>query len=170
MTSEGERQGFELAPGQSSLTAWGDDLAPAFEAAITGLLHAAGAPLDLEPSGKSVTVNGIGKSPAELLDELIGALRELHRSGERLDGSIQMGGVIRTDEGWSGWAAAGIGDESSKPLDPFEALIVPRVERKIGRVTVKMQFMIWTSKLQKIVKQINEIFPLHPGGVIGPEE
>jgi len=163
--------GYELLHDATAISAWGEDLPQAFEAALTGMLQAAGAHADAEMSGKTIPIKASGTSPADLLDKLGAALFEANRAGEPLDGSFQMGGVIRTDEGWDGWGMAGLGDGTGKPLDEFQILVPPKVERKIGRVTVKMKISTLSGKALESLKQLEELLgSIHPGGVVGPGE
>jgi hypothetical protein len=169
MANGNPRQGFELRHDATAVFAWGEDLPQAFEAALTGMMHAAGAPADLAMSGKTMPINATGASPADLLDNLGLALFQARRAHEPLDGSFQMGEVIRTDEGWSGWGSAGLGDGAGEPLDEFQILMPPKVERKIGRVTVKMQIAILTKKAAESLKEFERLLrQIHPGGVVGP--
>lgn len=171
MANDKPKQGFEVRHGGTAVSAWGEDLPQAFEAALTGMMHAAGAPADLPMSGKTMPINATGASPADVLDNLGLALFQARRAGEPLDGSFQMGGVIRTDEGWSGWGSAGLGDGSGEPLNEFQILTPPKVERKIGRVTVKMQVAILTKQLEASPKEFDRLLrQIHPGGVVGPDQ
>ena len=168
MANERAKHGFELRHDGTVVSAWGEYLPQAFEAALTGMMRAAGAPADLEMSGKTLPIKATGASPADLLDNLGLALFEARRDKEPLDGSFQMGEVIRTDEGWSGWGTAGLGD--GEPLDEFQILMPPKVERKIGRVTVKMQIAVLTKKAAESLKEFDRLLrQIHPGGVVGPD-
>ncbi len=168
---ESPNAGFALTHEMNKLTAWGPAIPAAFEAALTGLLHAAGAPEGIQPGDKSITVHGKGAGPAELLDDLIMALSNEHEAGQPLDGSIVMGGVVKSEVGWNGWASAGINPERETPLGPFELLKPPLVEVKPGRVTIKAQLMVWDGKMLAAMDRLRSIAPIpfHPGGVFGPE-
>jgi hypothetical protein len=167
------KSGFTLTRENSKLTAWGPDLAAAAEAALMGVLRAAGAPEDVSPGGKSVTIQAQGKEPAQLIDNLMLALSEEFTSGQPLDGSITMGGLIKSDTGWNGWATAGIDPGRPSPLQPFELAKAPVVERKPGRVIFKAEVLIWDEKMLAAMEQLRSIMPpipvVHPGGVFGPD-
>lgn len=163
--------GFELLHDGAAVSAWGEDLPQAFEAAIAGMMRAAGAPADLEPSGKSLQINAFGTSPADLLDKLGLALFEAQRAGEKFDGSFQIGGVVRTDDGWRGWGTAGLRDETGTPIGEFQILMPPKIERKIGRVAVKMKIAALSGEALEQFKQFERMLnSIHPGGVVGPGE
>ena len=161
--------GFKLTHENTKLTAWGPDIESAFEAALTGLLNVAGAPEGIQPGGKSITIQGTGKDPAALLDDLVMALDNERKIGQPLDGSISMGGLVRSDTGWNGWASAGIDPDQKAPLGPFELVMPPLVERKPGRVTVKAQLMVWDDKMLEAMEKLKKIVGFHPGGVFGPD-
>ena len=136
---ETPNSGFTLTHQNTKLIAWGADLAAAAEAALTGLLRAAGAPEGVQPGGKSITIQAKGKEPVQLIDNLMLALAEEFEAGQPLDGSIIMGGVVKSDTGWTGWATAGIDPDRPSPIQPFELTKPPVVERKPGRITFKAQ-------------------------------
>ena len=171
--ADASTSGFTLSNDNQKLTAWGVDLESAFESALAGLLQVAGAPAGNAPGGKSITVKATGLSPAELLDNLVVALLDERTMDQPLDGSITMGGIVRSDTGWNGWLTAGINPEDPPRLDPFEFARPPMVERKIGRVMVKAQLMVWDPKMLAAMDDLRERFPpepvIHPGGVVGPE-
>jgi hypothetical protein len=171
MANGDPRQGFELRHDATAVFAWGEDVPQAFEAALNGLLNAAGAPTNAEMSGKTLPITATGTSPADLLDNLGLALYRARLDNEPLDGSFQMGGVVRADDGWSGWGTAGLGDGTGEPLDEFQILVPPKVERKPGRVTVKMKIAVLSKKAAESLKQIEALLrQIHPGGVVGPGE
>ncbi len=162
--------GFSFSHENSKLLAWGSDMESAFEAALAGLLNAAGAPAGNTPGDKTITIESSGKNPAELLDNLVARLAE-ENSDDQLDGSITMGGIVRSETGWNGWLTAGIDPNRATALNPFEFVKPPLVERKPGRVTVKAQLMVWDDKMLEAMEQLRRIMPpdIHPGGLIGPD-
>lgn len=163
--------GFRLEHDDTKLTAWGPDLASAFEAAFSAMLQVAGAPDGIEPGDKSVTIQASGATPSELFDALALAIQDEGAAQQPLDGSISMGGVVKSDTGWNGWAALGIDPSRKSPINPFELPVPPRVERKPGRVVVKVDVMVWDDKMREAMNQLRAIMPpeFHPGGVFGPD-
>jgi hypothetical protein len=169
--SETSPAGFRLEHENRKLTAWGPDLAGAFQAALEGILHAAGAPAGIEPGGKSETIQASGANPAELLDALVTALHDEGAANRALDGSITMGGVVRSDTGWNGWASVGVDPDSPTPVSPFELPQPPSVERKPGKVRIKCALIVWDDQMLHAMEQLRALMPpdLHPGGVVGPD-
>lgn len=163
--------GFTLTHQNTKLVAWGPDLMTVAEAALTGLLRAAGAPDGVQPGDKSVTIQAQGKEPVQLIDNLMLALEEEFEAGQPLDGSITMGGIVKSDTGWNGWAAAGINADRPGPIQPFELTKPPVLERKPGRMTFKAQVLIWDPKMLAALKELRNLMPpiIHPGGVFGPD-
>lgn len=167
--------GFHVNDRGDYLTAWGPDLAAAFEAAMTGVLQSAGADPTAAPTGRSETIQVTGENPAAVLDNIGLQVSARIDDGEKLDGSISVGGIIHGDDGWIGWAAIGLGDEESAPINNYEFAVPPRVERKVGRVNVKINYLIMDrltrDRLTELLRQTDRLIQdraLHPGGVVGP--
>ena len=134
-------------------------------------MHAAGAPLGEAWARAAARSTRPEPTPAQALDALALDVWDSIKEGERFDGSVSMGGVVRGDDGWRCWAAFGLADEGAAAIQPFEVMKEPHIERKPGRVTVKAQFLIWTPEMDQFVSKIAELddrFSFHPGGVIGP--
>lgn len=171
MIDERSPRGFKFEHDQTSISAWGATIEEAFEETLTGLMHAAGAPLGAKPGARSRTLDATGASPAQALDKLAMHVWETIREGERFDGGVSMGGVVRGDEGWRCWASFGLADEGAAAIRAFEVMKEPRVERKPGKVKVKAQFLVWLPEMDELIarfREIDELNQLHLGGIVGP--
>lgn len=115
----------------------GASLAEAIEAALVDLFRSVGSLSQAEPSSRTVSVNVRRRSEGELLTALVDEIQGLQEMGERLDGSVAVGGVRPTGTGWSAWAAIGMASNATPAVGVMPSVGATTVRRTGGEVIIE---------------------------------